>query len=325
MVGKRKFEEQIAALDALRSQPVDVRIPALRKALGNRNNFCVGKAADLVREFRIEELTTDLLTALEHFFENAAKNDPQCWAKNGLSRALAALEYQEAEPYLRGMHHIQMEPVWGGQSDTAGTLRATCALGLVQCRSLSENDLLAHLIDLLADKDKSVRMEIVRAIEQIGSPAAAIVLRTRAVLGADEPEILGACYTAIVNLEGKRAIPWLSRFLKSADDFAAEAALAIAGTHSEEGLLCLMKCMEDARDAWWRSVLLSAIALTRQDGALDYLLGLIRNDSSDAEAAMDAVLRAVPPPDVLARVEEAVAGNPRLTRHLAASRKSSAS
>lgn len=309
-------------MDALRDQAEEVRVPALRKALGKRNNFYVGKTADLVREFRVEKLTPELLTAFHRFFENPAKNDPQCWAKNALSRALAALEYQNTEPYLRGMQHIQMEPVWGGQSDTAGTLRATCALALVQCRSLGENDLLAHLIDLIADKDKSVRTEVVRAIEQIGSPAASLTLRTRAVLGTDEPEVLGACYNAILNIEGKRAIHWISRFLQSADDSAAEAALAIAATHSPEGFHCLKKCLEGARDAWWRSVLLSAIALTRQDEAVDYLLDLVRNESDDAEPAMDAILRAVPSPDVLARVEKAVSGHPRLARHLVTLRKS---
>src|SRR5215469_9142628 len=134
MTAKRKFDDQIAALDALRELPAGERIDPLRKALSNRNNFIVAKAADLIREFRVEELTSDLLTTFDRFFENPEKNDPQCWAKNALSRALAAFEHQEPETFLRGMRHIQMEPVWGGRSDTAGTLRSTCALALVQCR-----------------------------------------------------------------------------------------------------------------------------------------------------------------------------------------------
>ncbi len=157
MAGKRAFEEQIAALDALREGPEDVRGAALRKALVHRNNFIVAKAADLVREFRMADLTGELLQAFDRFLENPVKNDPQCWAKNALSRALAALEYQESEIFLRGIRHIQMEPVWGGRSDTAGTLRATCALALVQCRSLSENDLLSYLLELLADTGRSLK------------------------------------------------------------------------------------------------------------------------------------------------------------------------
>src|SRR5713226_4998768 len=309
--GKRTFEEQIAALDGLRQQSPESCIEPLRKALGHRNNFVVGKAADLVREFRLDPLIPELLTAFDRFFENPIKSDPQCWAKNALSRALAAFEHEEAETFLRGMRHIQLEPVWGGRSDTAGTLRATCALALVQYRSLPEPNLLAHLVELFADQDKSVRVEVARAIEQVGSPSAVLLLRLRAVLGSEEPEVLGACYSGILRIEGVRAIPWVRRFLEGADDNAAEAALAIAGTHSPEAFDVLRQSFATAHDPWWRSALLSAIALTRQDAALEFLVELIRAESLDAEAAIEVVLRSMPSQEVVKRVEKLVEKNPR--------------
>lgn len=323
MPGKRKFEQQLAALDALRQHPPEAGVEPLRKALGQRNNFIVAKAADLVREFRLAQLIPELLTAFDRFFEDPIQTDPQCWAKNALSRALAALEHQDAATFLRGMHHIQLEPVWGGRSDTAATLRATCALALVQCRSLPDADLLAHLVDLLGDKDKVVRVEVVRAIEQVGSAPAALLLRLKAVLGADEPEVLGASYSGVLRLEGASAIPWVSRFLNSADDSAAEAALAIAGTHSPEGFHVLRECFADALDPWFRSVLLSAIALTRQDEAVEFLLELVRTESPQAEAAIEAILRAMPSAEVIKHLEEFVAGNPRLARAFATHRDAS--
>src|SRR5580700_3929937 len=240
MPGKRSFEEQLAALDGLRQLSPEACIEPLRKALAHRNNFVVAKAADLVRQFQLTQLTPELLTAFDRFFKDAVKADPQCWAKNAISRTLAAFEHQDAAVFLRGMKHIQLEPVWGGASDSAGTLRATCALALVQCRSLTEADLLAHLVDLLGDKDKAVRVEVIRAIEQVGSPSAALLLRLRAVLDSnvksrkpgqppeEEPEVLGACYSGILRIEGASAIPWVARFLADGDDPAAEAALAIA-------------------------------------------------------------------------------------------------
>ena len=325
MPGKRSFEEQVAALDVLRQQPEGARVEPLRRALAHRNNFIVAKAADLVRDFHIAELTAQLLTAFDRFFDNPVKSDPQCWAKNALSRALAALEHQDPEIYLRGMRHIQMEPVWGGQSDTAGTLRATCALALVQCRSLSDSDLLAHLVDLAGDKDKSVRVEVARAIEQVGSPSASLLLRQRAVLGNDEPEVLGACYSGILRLEGVGAIPWVGHFLAASDDSAAEAALAIAGTHSPEGFNVLQECFAKADDPWWRSVLLSAIALTRQDAALEFLLDLVGTESLNAEAAIEAIFRSMPSQEVIQRLEKLVAGNPRLARALAAQQETTRS
>jgi hypothetical protein len=323
MSKKRTFEDQIAALDAVREMADDARSEALRKALSQRNNFIVAKTADLVREFRLPELLPELLAAFDRFFETPEKTDPQCWAKNALSRALAALEYQDLEVFLRGMRHIQLEPVWGGRSDTAGTLRATCALALVQCRGLAEVDLLAHLLELLGDKDKSVRAEVVRAIEQVGSPSASLLLRLRAILGADEPEVLGACYSGILRVEGLSAIAWVRHFLATADDTAAEAALAIAGTHSAKGFDVLRENLATADNHWWRSVLLSSIALTRQDAALEFLMELIGTESLDAEAAIEAVVRSMPSEEIIQRLQTLVAGNPRLAGVLAAQKKAS--
>ena len=320
MPGKRAFEQQLAALDALRSAPEQERLRGLRKALAKPNNFLVAKAADLVRELQVADLVADLLTAFDRFLENPEKTDPQCWAKNAISRSLAAMEHQDPVIFLRGIRHIQLEPVWGGRSDTAGTLRATCALALVQCRSLQEPELLGHLVELLADKDKSVRIEAVRAIEQVGSPSAALLLRLRAVLGSDEPEILGACYAGVLRIEGGTAISWVSRFLDSADDVAAEAALAIAGAHSLEGFMALRQRFDEAADLWWRSVLLSAIALTRRDAAQEFLFSLIRSESLSAEAAIETILRAAPSAETLKHLEELVADNPRLYRAFATHR-----
>jgi hypothetical protein len=322
MPGKKAFEQQIANLDSLRQAAAPEQLQGLQKALGNRNNFIVGKAADLVREFKLTQLTDALTAAFERFLESPEKNDPQCWAKNAIARTLAAFEYQEVGFFVRGMRHIQMEPVWGGKSDTAGTLRATCALALVQCRSLVETDLLAHLTDLVADKDKAVRLEIMRAIEQVGSPAASLLLRLRAVLGSDEPEVMGACYGGILRLEGVRAIPWVAGFLASADDPAGEAALAIAATHSPEAFNALRERFADAKDPWWRSVLLSAIALTRADAATEFLLNLVRTESVDAEAAIETILRAAPSDEIVSALETLVRDNPRLAKAFSAHRTS---
>jgi HEAT repeat protein len=323
MSGKQKLEEQIAALNRLRQSTPESCIEPLRKTLQHRNNLIVGRAADVIRDLRLSQLIPELLTTFDRFFENPVKSDPQCWAKNAISKALAAFEHQEPEVFLRGMRHIQLEPVWGGRSDTAGTLRATCALALVQCRSLPEPDLLSHLVDLLADKDKSVRAEAIRAIEQVGSASAALLLRQRAVIGSDEPEVLGASYSGILRIEGPRAIPWISRFLADENDASAEAAMAIAATHSPEGFEILRQYFAKARDSWFLSVLLSAIALTRQDAAFEFLLDLVRTESMQAEAAIEAILRSAPGNEIIQRLEKMVAGNPRLSRSFDANRQSS--
>ena len=295
----------------------------LRKALAHRSNYIVAKAADLVRELGLAQLTPELLANFERFFADPVKTDPQCWAKNSLSRALATFEYQDAIVFLRGMRHTQFEPVWGGRSDTAGMLRGTCALALVQCRRLVEPELLAHLIELFADKDKSVRVEAIRAVEQVGSPSAVLLLRLKAISGAEEPEVLGACYRGILGIEGVTAVPWISRFLPSADDAAAEAALALAGTHSDQAFRALQARFEEESDPWFRSVLLSAIALTRHDAALEFRLALVRAESLQAEMAIEAILRSGPSKELTSLLEQMVAGNQRLAQVFATHRRSS--
>ena len=322
MPGKRTFEAQLAALDALRQLAPEATIEPLRKALTNRNNFIVAKAADLVRQSELTQLTPDLLTAFDRFFSDPIKADPQCWAKNAISSTLAAFEHQDSEVFLRGMKHIQPEPSYGGPSDSAATLRATCALALVQCRRLPESDLLTHLIELVDDKEKSVRVEALRAIEQVNSTSAALLLRQRAILSPllnhqlqdDEPDALGACFSGILRIEGASAIPWVAQFMANGDDAAAEAALAIAGTHTQQAFETLQQRFAKASDPWFCSVLLSAIALTRQDAATEFLLDQVRTESLQAEAAIEALLRSAPTDETKKRLKELVSGNQRLTR-----------
>ena len=316
MPGKRSFDEQLLALEQLRQQDSKTVLAPLRKALEHKNNYVVGKAADLARDLSLSELIPELLLAFDRFFKDAIKTDPQCWAKNAIARALATFEHQDSAVFLRGMKHIQLEPVWGGRSDTAGALRGTCALALVQCRSVPEAELLRYLTDLFHDTDKSVRAEAARALEQVGSDSAALLLRLRALLGSDEPEVLGACYSGIVRIEGVKALPWMSRFLATADDSAGEAALAIAGHRSSEAFQILRKSFAEADDSWFRSVLLSAIALTRQQEAMDFLMDLVQTESLQAEAAIEAILRAMPSDEVIGRLRSIVANKPRLARAL---------
>jgi hypothetical protein len=68
--------------------------------------------------------------------------------------------------------------------------------------------------------------------------------------------------------------------------------------------------------------LLSAIALTRQDEALEYLLDEVRKESLNAETAIEAILRSIPSLEITKRLEKLTADNPRLARIFAANQKS---
>jgi hypothetical protein len=317
----RGFDEQMAALDALKGRELDADALALiKKSLANRSNFIVAKAARLAEDGGLADPLPDLLAAYERFFVNAEKTDPQCWAKNALSRALAKLECRDKDVFLRGLRHHQMEPTWGGRSDSAGTLRANCALALVGCDGLDNQQLLVLLLDPLVDHDKSVRVEAVRALAQLGEPAVP-VLRLRALIHSEpteDPEVLGQCFGALLAIEREDAIPFVADFLEAGDDPAGEAAFALAETHSPAALAALLQRQKKDVDAWFGGVLMSAIALTRLPEAIDFLIGMVEREEREAPLAIEALARIATGEELRARLEKAVAGtgSPRLEKAL---------
>jgi hypothetical protein len=319
-VAHRGFEEQMAALDALKGQLIDAAaIAIIRKALAGKSNFLAAKAARLAEDAELTSLLPDLIAAFERFFENAEKSDPQCWAKNAISRALPRLGCRDKEVFLRGLHSHQWEPTWGGKSDTAGTLRANCAHGLVACEGLPNDELVLLLLDLLVDADKSVRAEVVGAMAQAGEMAVP-VLRLRALIPGEEPEVLAACFTALLAIDREGGIRFVSRFLAAGDDAAGEAAFALAETHSPAALAALLQARRTVAhpEPWFAGVLLSAIALTRLPEASEYLVGLIARDERDAPLVIEALAKAAPGEELRGRIAKAVeeAGSPRLRKAL---------
>lgn len=323
------FDRELAELESLRelgeagaSLSAD-QVEYLRQSLTHRNNFLVSKAARLAAEAELTALLPDVLAAFDRFFVDAAKTDPKCWAKEALAKALVKLGHRQRDAYLRGMRHHQMEASWGPPVDSAGALRGTCTHALVDCPGLSDADLLTALLEPLTDTDKTVRMEAARAIGNIGGVSAALLMRLRAMLGPalrdqDEPEVLGAVYSALLSLEGEAAIPLVAKALEEGDDTAGEAAFALADLRSAEALAALQVRLRAGADAWFTSVLLSAIALTRLPEAIDFLLAMIVRDAREAPEAIEAISRVAPSAELRARVEQAVerADSPRLQKAL---------
>jgi HEAT repeat protein len=308
----RGFDHELAELEVL-SELVKAgsslradHVEYLRKTLAHRNNFLVSKAARLAAEAELTALLPAVLAAYDRFFIDPEKTDPKCWAKEALAKALVKLGHRQREAYLRGMRHHQMEASWGAPVDSAAALRGTCAHALVDCPGLSDAELLTALLEPLTDADKTVRTEAARAIGNVGGVSAALLMRLRALLGKDEPEVLGAVYSSLLSLEGSAAVPLVAKALEEGDDVAAEAAFALADLRSAEALTALLARLREGADGWFTSVLLSAIALTRLPDAIDFLLAMIARDAREAPQAIEAIGRTAPNAELRARMEHAV-------------------
>jgi HEAT repeat protein len=303
----RQIEAEVERLTLLRESPPAEALAALKKALSDRVNLIVAKAAKIAAEMRLHDLLPDLLRAFDRLFEKPAERDPQCWGKNAISKALVALDHREAAPFLRGIRHIQLEPVWGGEADTAATLRGTCALALPSCADVTRGQILRHLVDALSDSALPVRSDAARAVAQMEGDEAILLLRLKARLGDPEPEITGQVFDYLFQLEHDQALPFVAEFLQpKLGPVAEEAALALGSSRLPGAALLLEQSFARHRDADFRLVLLRALSATRQPPALDFLLNLVRNArEADALCAVEALALHRDSADIRRQVEQA--------------------
>ncbi len=289
-MSKRAFEEKIREIEQLRSSTGAAAQPVLAKALKNRNNYLVSKAAAVVADLQLSELIPDLVAAFERFLKDAVKSDPQCWAKIALARALKDLGHHDAAVFLQGVRHIQLEPVFGGREDTAGPVRSACALALIDCQ-LDDLEALSYLGDLLVDPVASVRVDAALAIAQLGSPAGALLLRLKARVGDKEPEVTGQCLFSLLGLEASDAVAFVGRFLDHGDEqVRGEAATALGAARDPAALELVVARYGRERDPELRHALVTAVGASPIPAAADFLLSVIaEGEQGLALAAIEAL------------------------------------
>ena len=227
-MGVRRVEREIERLNLLREAPEREAEQALAKALTDRVNLMVAKAAKIAGERKLGGLAPDLLRAFDRLLGNGAQRDPQCWGKNAIAQALVDLEYRESALFVRGAEHVQMEPVWGGQEDTATTLRGICVLALAACSDMPRGDVLRMLVDAAADRSDPVRVDAVRALAHVAGEEGALLLRLKARVGDATPQVTGQVFDGLLALEREGAVAFVASFLKHRDEVTrAEAALSL--------------------------------------------------------------------------------------------------
>lgn len=307
-MAKRRIEDDLERIGALRDAAPDAAVPALRKALADRVNLVVAKAAQTVAAMQLRDLIPDCQRAFDRLFDDPVRRDPQCWGKNALAQALKDLDHDESEPFVHGLHHVQMEPVWGGQEDTATTLRGTCVLALVHCRDLPRAAILRHLADALADPVASVRVEATRTLELMDGDDSALLLRLKARLGDELPQVTGQAIESLLAIEGESGLPFAAEFLRAeSSETAQEAALAVGTSRLPGAVSILREAWERSRNPEMRSVLLRAVSVTRQPEAIDFLTGLlVSGPRAESAAATEALAIHRETEDIRDRVAQAV-------------------
>ena len=311
-------DAELAALDELPGDRA-AKVAALQRALAGHYRVAA-KAARAAEDALLYELIPALESSFARFLDKPLKNDPSCFAKKALARALVALDASNVEFFTAGLRYRQLEPVWGGTADTAADVRASCAMGLV---ASGYPRALVELTALLNDAEAAARMGAVRAIACGNPREAELLLRSKALAGDAEPQVLGECFTGLLAVEPDESLKFVAAYLTHADEAVRElAALALGESRLDAALAPL-------KEAWggvlvgdeFRRALLRAAAAHRSEAAFDWLLEIA------AEARVPiamAVIEALAPYKHNARLVQRLTsvlterGDEALLEHLAA-------
>ncbi len=294
------IQTALAALDDIQVGAPDAG-KRFGKALAAKSNLIVAKAARIAGDAQLTELTGDLAAAFGRFLDKGSAADKGCVALTAMARALVKLDHDDADLFRRGMKHVQMEGVWGGSEDTAAELRAVCATGLANSRDPRK---LRAMVELLTDRQWPARIGAVRAIATVGSEAAALLLRFKALIGDREPEVLSECLTGLLEVDGAEALPLAAQLVDAKEAEVREAAiLALGASRRADAIEYLKEKFGAAADRDTRKCILLALASSRTETAIEFLLDLIRQ-GSDTTAALVLSAMSIHAGD--ARLQEAV-------------------
>ncbi len=289
-MARRDVQGEIERLGRLRDAAAEEADGALRKALGDRVNLVVAKAAKLIGEMNRRELIPDLLRALDRLLEKGAERDPQCWGKSAIVKALVDLDHRDSGPFLRGVRSVQMEPVWGKLEDMAQNVRGICVLALAACTDLRREEILRHIVDVMTDPAQTVRTEAVRALESMEGDESALLLRLKARTGDREPPVMGQVFDSLLKLEREQGVAFVAPFLEGeAPEIGGEAALAL-GISRLPGTVEILRAAYDPARPELRQVILRALGASRSDAAIEFLRTVARDGAPlDMAAAREAL------------------------------------
>ena len=134
----------------------------------------------------------------------------------------------------------------------------------------------SFLVDLLTDTEKPARVGAAQALAYSETEAAGLLLRLKARLGDEEPEVISECFNGILKLTPEDGVSFVAEFLRSRDRAIQEAAvLALGDSRHREALDVLKTFWDRNTDGRLQETILMALALLRLSPAFDFLLELV--------------------------------------------------
>jgi hypothetical protein len=273
-----RLEQFLRACESAGGDGLDALV---RDALRDRHCRIVAKAAGMAAEHALYALEDEQIAAYRRLLSDPIKRDPHCIAKGAIVRALVTLDCQDVDFFLAAMRYRQPEPVWGGTTDTATDVRVAAAMGLV---GTSYHRAAVAIAELLTDDEAPVRIGAVRAMTAIPDDRAEPLLRLKALCGDGEAEVVGECFSALLQISPDESVGFVAAFLDRPDTTLAQlAALALGESRDALALRFLAKAFDQPYvDRDFRRILIRAVVLQRTEPAYDCLLQAVRERDAAA-------------------------------------------
>lgn len=297
---------------ALREAVADPTAPDARKiivrALASTSGLLIATAIPALGD--LPDLLERLGPAFERLCKDPNKRDPQCTGKTAIVKRLRDADAGDDELFVRGARYVQHEPVWGGKVDSAAELRGVCLMALAE---RGHPRAMVEAAQGLADPEVATRTATARAIAasgnvEVGEP----LLRLRIAAGEPDPDVLGECLVALLQLASRSGLPFVAELLRSSDEAIVEAAaLALGESRLADALVPLRERVELDVLSGRRSVLMLGIAMLRTEAAWAALLEWIEDGSrGEAQDALQALATFAHDSGLATRVRAAVGGRP---------------
>jgi hypothetical protein len=260
--------EHITALEAAGEDLEKLLPEVLAKAAG-------AVVARLLPRVEVNEASLESLSrAFNRLEKSGRKGDPGCIGREAILRRLLASGWPMGELYHAASRSVQWEPVWGGQVDTAASLRGLGGLGLLRSADADAPLVLARL---LADTDRATRLAASEALRESRAEWAAALCVHHLLIAGDEDQVRSMLLLALLESRPAAGLELASHLLEAREageraplclalgESSMDEAAELLWTHLEEQLL-----EEDRRPCWL------GLALSRCPAGRDRLLEEIR-------------------------------------------------
>jgi hypothetical protein len=299
---KDPLKEALQKVADLRAEGISEKsVATLRKTISKDAGVVVAKAAEVAAEWNTTELAKDLHDTFYRLSKDGINDDPQCWGKAAIIKALYDLAWQDTEIFLRACRTVQLENVYGGKTDTATSVRTAAIQALAQLPAADTLTVVNTLADSLADESPKVRAEAARACVYCQPLLVSPLLRLKIRSGDVEPRVLGVCFDTLlvispdsetVQLVQEYALPKqiTQRLSRNHDVVQAEAIASLASSSLAEAVHTVTKLYPTLSDMQLRRVLITALGGSSATEAFNFLCHVIKEaPANEAKWGLEAL------------------------------------